>query len=148
LEKISFIRVVSPIELYEIPDNRVIDDVEGKNLSIESFFLENNEKNKEISKIENSFVELGGMEKRADGYPCQVRSILITKNNSPGDIAFAAKQLSMWRACVSSYTKGQTPGQRPNLLGKLPLCGQSLSAPKDFSDSRRNVRPKERFSPQ
>jgi len=48
LEDISSIRMVSSIELDKIPDDRVVNDIEGKDLTIESFFLQNYKKNKEI----------------------------------------------------------------------------------------------------
>ena len=52
MEEISFILMVPPIELHKIPDNRIIDDVERKNLSIESFFLQDHEKDQEIGEIQ------------------------------------------------------------------------------------------------
>ena len=53
--------MVPPIELDKIPDDRLVNDVKGKDLSVESFFLQDNKKNNEIGEIQNGLIKLCGM---------------------------------------------------------------------------------------
>ena len=72
MDEIGFRLMVAPVKLHKIPYDRVVYDVERKDLPVESFFLEDNEKNQEIGEIEEGLIQLSGMKRGTSGNSRQV----------------------------------------------------------------------------
>lgn len=79
--------MVSPIEFNKVADDGIIDDVEGKNLTIESFLFQDDEEDGKIQKIQHRLIKLGGMDRDIKRNSCQVVGVFTVKFHSPSQIA-------------------------------------------------------------
>jgi len=62
--------VIPPIKFNKVPDYGIIYDIEGKNLSIKSFLLQDKKQNKKVQKIQSRLIKLGRMKRDAERNAC------------------------------------------------------------------------------
>jgi len=123
--------VVSPKKFSEIPDDRVIDDVQRENLAVKFFPSEDEKKDKKVQKIQSRFIELNWMERQAKRNTCQVMGIFIAELYAPGKRTFPAIAASCGETSypAKAMPKGQSraddiccfPG-RNLLFSEIPEC--------------------------
>jgi len=75
--------MIASVKFNKIPEDRIIDDVERKDLAIETLSLQDDEENKKVQEVQGRLVKLSRMEGRINRNSSQVMSVFTVKTYSP-----------------------------------------------------------------
>ncbi len=117
MDKINSRFMVTSKKLDKIPDDGIVDDVERDDLTIKTFFPQDEEENKKTCEIQECFIELNRVKHGIQRGSREAADIFITESDSPGERTLRTPAASCTETSQTTKTVAEGKSRTDDICG-------------------------------